>query len=678
MKQVLMKQGTVYLEEVPDPTPEPGYKIVRVSHSCISTGTELSGLKSASMPLWKRALTQPDKVKKALKMLATKGFAKTKSIIQGKLTAGSPTGYSAAGFIDGTSARVACAGAQFANHAEIIQVPENLIVPIPPSLDFASASTVALGGIALQGIRRAQPTLGETFVVIGLGFLGQITGQMLLANGCRVIGMDLDPHRVALAETFGIENRPATEVDGVIITAASASSEVISTAFKLCRKKGRVVLVGDVGLNLKRSDFYQKELDFFISTSYGPGRYDDRYEEKGFDYPIGYVRWTENRNMEEYLRLLSEKKVKISPLIHSIFPIEQVSTAYQSLSETTPKPLLVLLSYPPSANQQKVIVNPEAHPVKKEQIQLAVIGAGGFAKEMHLPNIQTLKQYNLRAVVSRSGHNAKAVAKQFEAGYATTDYQEVLKDPEIDAVLIATRHHLHSSMTLDALRAGKHVLVEKPLALNPEELQQIVDFYASTPDAPILLTGFNRRFSKYGEGIFKAVQRRIYPMILNYRMNAGFLPKEHWVHGEEGGGRNIGEACHIYDLFTYLTNSQVIKIDAHWIPTPTNDNFIAVLTFHDGSIATLTYTSQGSKDYPKEQLEVFVDGKVIVLNDYKSLSSPKLETLLPEKGQKEELVAFAKAIQEGGEWPIPLWQQVQAMEIAFQIESKCKAALHLN
>lgn len=671
-----MKQGTVYLEEVPDPTPEPGYKIVRVSHSCISTGTELSGLKSASMPLWKRAITQPDKVKKALKMLATKGYSKTKSIIQGKLTAGSPTGYSAAGFIDGTSARVACAGAQFANHAEIIQVPENLIVPIPSNLDFASASTVALGAIALQGIRRAQPTLGETFVVIGLGFLGQITGQMLLANGCRVIGMDLDPNRVALAESFGIENRTVSDVDGVIITAASASSEVISTAFKLCRKKGRVVLVGDVGLNLKRSDFYQKELDFFISTSYGPGRYDDRYEEKGFDYPIGYVRWSENRNMEEYLRLLSQKKVNID--FYTTYPVEQAATAYRHLTEATPKPLLVLLSYTPTANKQKVISNPEAKPVKKDQIQLAVIGAGGFAKEMHLPNIQSLKEYNLRAVVSRSGHNAKATAKQFEAGYSTTDYQEVLNDPEIDAVLIATRHHLHTSMTLDALRAGKHVLVEKPLALNPEELQQIVDFYALTPDAPILLTGFNRRFSKYAEGIIKTTQNRINPMILNYRMNAGFLSKEHWVHGEEGGGRNIGEACHIYDLFTYLTNSQVTKVDAHWIPTPTNDNFVANLAFHDGSIATLTYTSLGSKDYPKEQLEVFVDGKVIVLNDYKSLSSPKIETLLPEKGQKEELIAFAKAIRQGGEWPIPLWQQVQAMEIAFQVESKCKAALHLT
>ncbi len=672
MKQVSIKQGNATVEEVPDPTPEPGYHIVRVSHSCISTGTELSGLKQGAMPLWKRALTQPDKVKKALAMFVTKGYSKTKSIIQGKLSFGSPIGYSAAGVILGTNQRVACAGAQFAHHAEIIQVPDNLVIPIPQGLDFPEASTVALGAIALQGVRRAQPTLGETFVVIGLGFLGQLTAQLLQVNGCRVFGMDLDLNRLALAQQFGVETCPVSDVDGVIITAATPSSEVISTAFKLCRKKGRVVLVGDVGLNLKRSDFYQKELDFFISTSYGPGRYDDRYEEKGFDYPISYVRWTENRNMEEYLRLLAQKKIAVHPLIHSVLLIDQVADAYKLLSKTEPKPLLVLLSYPQLEQVKRIIPNPQARPIEKNQIGIALIGAGGFAKEMHLPNIQHLSAYHLRAIVSRSGHNAKAVAKQFEADYCTTDYREVLKDPDIDAVIIATRHHLHASMTLDSLRAGKHVLVEKPLAMNAAELKQIVDFYASIPDAPVLLTGFNRRFSKYAKAIFQTVQKRVSPMVLNYRMNAGFIPLEHWIHGEEGGGRNIGEACHIYDLFTYLTGSPVVRIEAQSIKSSTNDNFIATMTFQDGSIATLTYTSLGSKEHPKEQMEIFVDGKVLVLNDYKALSYPKIESKISEKGQKEELVAFAEAIREGGQWPIPLWQQAQAMEIAFQVEQLLK------
>lgn len=675
MKQVLIKQGAVVLEEVPAPTAEPGYRRVRVSHSCISTGTELSGMKQGAMPLWKRALTQPDKVKKALTMLATKGFSKTKSIIQGKLGSGSPTGYSAAGVVFETGQRVACAGAQFANHAEIIQVPDNLIVPIPQNLDFPEASTVALGAIALQGVRRAQPTLGERFVVIGLGFLGQVTAQLLQVNGCRVFGVDLDPARLALAESFGIDTRPASEVDGVIITAATASSEVVSTAFKLCRKKGRVVLVGDVGLHLKRADFYQKEIDFLISTSYGPGRYDDRYEEKGLDYPIGYVRWTENRNMEEYLRLLSEKKVHIAPLIHSIFPIERVVEAYQTLSVGEPRPLLALLSYPQEGPVKTVIPNRHARPVAKNQIQIALIGAGGFAKEMHLPNLQSLKEFRLRAVVSRSGANAQAVAKQFEADFATTDFHEVLQDPQVDAVLIATRHHLHASLALEALQAGKQVLVEKPLALNRTELEPILRFYETTPDAPLLLTGFNRRFSRYGQALHKIGAKRSGPMILNYRMNAGWLPPQHWVHGPEGGGRNLGEACHLYDLFTFLTGAEVVQVEAQAIPSATRDNFVATMTFQDGSIATLTYTSLGSKDYPKEMMEVFVDGKVILLKDYQSLSEPKIETPLSEKGQREELIAFAKAIREGGPWPIPLWQQVQAMEIAFQVEEKLCAVL---
>lgn len=670
MKQVLIKQGNPLIEEVPAPTQEAGFALVQVSHSCISTGTELSGMKEASASLLKRAMKDPGKVKKALSMLATKGFSKTKSIIQGKLQSGNVVGYTAAGTIVGTTQRVACAGAGCANHAEIIQVPENLMVPIPEALGFAEASTVALGAIALQGVRRAQPTLGETFVVIGLGFLGQVTCQLLQANGCQVFGVDLDPARVEHAERFGISCQipENLEADGVIITAATSSNQVISDAFNRCRKKGRVVLVGDVGLNLKRSDFYKKELDFLISTSYGPGRYDDRYEQKGHDYPLGYVRWTENRNMEEYLRLLAEKKIDISPFIESIFPVDEAQKAYDHLKNTEPKPLLALLSYPETANFERVIPNREASPSSKEQLQIGLIGAGGFAKEVHLPNMQALKEYRLRAVATRSGNNAKATMKQFEANYSTTDPQELFLDEEIDAIIIATRHHNHASLALQALKAGKHVLLEKPLCMNQQELEEILDYYSKTPDAPVLLTGFNRRFSKYAQGIHQLVQKRVSPMVINYRMNAGFIPLEHWVHGEEGGGRNIGEACHIYDLFTFLTGSKVIKVDAQSIKSSTKDNFIASMSFQDGSVATLTYTSLGSKDHPKEQMEIFVDGKVLVMDDYKSLNFPKIETKIAEKGQKEELVAFAKVIKEGGTWPIPLWQQAQAMEIAFQVQ----------
>jgi predicted dehydrogenase/threonine dehydrogenase-like Zn-dependent dehydrogenase len=706
MKQVIIKQGKATIEEVPVPKVESGTVLVQVNHSCISIGTEMSGVKVSGTPLWKRALKQPENVKKVVQMAATQGLSKTRSVISGKLEAGNPTGYSATGVvlevgadIDDLQAgdRVACAGAQCAHHAQIIRVPRNLTVPVPDNLGFPEASTVTLGAIALQGVRRATPTLGESFVVIGLGILGQFTVQMLKANGCRVIGTDLDKERIQLALNLGMDGgiHPTEDneieqvvrltdgigADGVIITAATNSDEVVSTAFNMCRKKGRVVLVGDVGLNLNRADFYQKELDFFISTSYGPGRYDQIYEEQGLDYPVAYVRWTENRNMAEYLRLIAETKLNVKSLIAKTYPLEQAPQAYEALKDSSAKPLMVLLSYPQDTEIKRTIPNPQAAAAGKDKIRMAIIGAGGFAKGMHLPNLQALSEdYHIQAIVSRTGHNAKAVAKQFQANYASTDYEQVLNDKEVDAVLIATRHNLHADMTLRALKAGKHVLVEKPLAINQDELQKIVAFYEnSDATAPILLTGFNRRFSPYARRIQEITKNRSNPMILNYRMNAGYIPLDHWVHTKEGSGRNIGEACHIYDLFTYFTNSKVIEVTAHAIIPKTNhysrhDNFVATMHFEDGSVATLTYTALGTNKYPKEQMEVYVDGKVLVMNDYKSLNivgaaTKGIQSKTMDKGQKQELEMFAKAIKQGGEWAIPLWQQVRAMEIAFDVQN---------
>ena len=711
MKQVLIRQGQAVVEEIPAPQVEPGTVLVRVDHSCISIGTEMSGIKTSSLPLWKRALKQPENVKKVVEMAVSQGVSRTTSVIQGRLSSGQPTGYSAAGTVlevgEGIDdlqpgARVACAGAQCAHHAEIIRVPRNLTVPIPDNLEFGVASTVTLGAIALQGVRRAQPTLGEVFVVLGLGILGQLTAQMLKANGCKVIGTDLDRKRIAIAQQLGMDIGIHPEdgdniqqvarltdglgADGVIITAATPSDEVVSTAFQMCRKKGRVVLVGDVGLNLNRADFYQKELDFFISTSYGPGRYDNNYEEKGLDYPVSYVRWTENRNMAEYLRLVGAGSVAVRPLIAATYSVEQATEAYESLKSEGEKPLMVLLAYPQhqeSSTLVRVVANPTAQPAGAKRIRVALVGAGGFAKGMHLPNLQALAdQYHLQAVMSRTGHNAVATAKQFGANYATTDLNQVLQDPDVDAVIIATRHNLHASMVLEALKAGKPVLVEKPLALTQAELDAIQSFYASTTDEPLplLLTGFNRRFSSYARRIHELVQGRSNPMILNYRMNAGYIPLDNWVHTAEGGGRNRGEACHIYDLFTYLTGSKVVGVEANAIAPKTghysrSDNFVATMTFAEGSIATLTYTALGNKDYPKEQLEVFVDGKVLVLEDYKRLTvhgakAKGIETKFIDKGQKEELASFANALQQGGEWPIPLWQQVQATEISFAVAAQ--------
>jgi predicted dehydrogenase/threonine dehydrogenase-like Zn-dependent dehydrogenase len=707
MKQVLVSGGAVRLDDVPAPQVEPGTVLVQMDHSCISIGTEMSGVKASGLPLWKRALRQPQHVKKVVDMVLADGLAQTRRLVRERMAVELPTGYSGAGVVvavgDGVDEfslgdRVACAGAQCAFHAEVVRIPRNLAVHIPDNVGFDEASSVALGAIALQGVRRAAPTLGETFVVIGLGILGQLTAQILRANGCRVIGIDLDRARIALAENhgmnWGVHPDDADDVvqvaritggagaDGVIITAASPSNAIVSAAFRMCRRKARVVLVGDVGLDLQRADFYAKELDFFISTSYGPGRYDANYEEGGLDYPLAYMRWTEGRNMSEYLRLIAEGAVSLKPMIAAVHPIDEVAIAYGSLQSGADKPLMVLLSYSRQQAEMtsRVLLAPRVSPIGRDIVRIALIGAGGFAKGMHLPNLAELESdYLLRAVVSRTGHNATATGKRFGAEYCATDYREVLADKDVDAVIIATRHDSHASMALEALQAGKHVLLEKPLALTESGVAAIEAFYADGATAkPVLLTGFNRRFSPYAASIAAQVARRSNPMILNYRMNAGYIPLDHWVHGAEGGGRNRGEACHIYDLFTFFTGARVERVQANAISPKTGyysstDNFVASMTFDEGSVATLTYTALGAGEYPKERLDVFVDGTVISLDDYRHMAiagskQKPLTTRTQDKGQKEELRAFARAVRGEAAWPIPLWQQLQATRISFDVE----------
>lgn len=510
----------------------------------------------------------------------------------------------------------------------------------------------------------------------------------------------MDRGRLALAQRLGMHRGVHPEdaddvlqvtrltggmgADGVIITAASPSDEIVSAAFRMCRRKARVVLVGDVGLDVRREDIYAKELDFLVSTSYGPGRYDQRYEEGGLDYPLAYVRWTEARNMEEYLRLIADGRVNVAALITAVRPLDDIEDAYRSLESGSDRPMMVLLAYPGrvDAPQRRIELSPAATaPSRNGVIRVALIGAGGFAKGMHLPNLAALGgQYKLRAVVSRTGHNATLTGKRFHADYCSTDYRQVLDDPEVDAVIIATRHHTHAHLTLEALQAGKHVLVEKPLALNEEELVALERFYGDcTGPKPVLLTGFNRRFSRHAQRIAAMVRARTNPMVINYRMNAGYVPLDHWVHGPEGGGRNKGEACHIYDLFGFITGARVTSIQATPLRPATEyysqaDNFITTLAFDDGSIATLTYTALGNGAYPKEKMDLFVDGMVISLDDFRSLdivgSSKKgLQTRVPEKGQLEELEAFAAAIRGEAHWPIPLWQQAQATRIGISVDN---------
>lgn len=704
MKQVLMKKGTVIVDEIPEPVASKGYVLVKVMYSCISAGTEISGVKSSGESIIKKALN-PEYFKRGLQMLSERGIIQTRDIIKGKFEVGSPLGYSASGVVievgEGITDiqvgdHVACAGAGYANHAEFIEVPRNLIVKIPEGVGFKEASTVTLGVIAMQGIRRANITFGENVAIVGMGILGQLAAQICNAAGARVIAIDLDDRRLDIASKMGASRvlNPKTgkvvdEVikitdgfgaDAVIITAATNSSEPLAQAFQMSRRKGRVVLVGVVDMKINREDMYKKELDFLISTSYGPGRYDTNYEEKGVDYPFHYVRWTENRNMQEYLAMLARNKVNLDNIIERVYDIGQAPEAYEELKSSETKPLMVLLKYDEQAaiKDRKVQTNKE-YQFKNETINVAIVGAGGFAKGMHLPNLQNLNsKYTIHAVMSRTGSNAKAIAVKYGAKYATTDYAEILNDTSVDLVMICTRHDLHAEYAIKAMKQGKAVFVEKPMALNQRQMEDVLKTIEET-NMPYMV-GFNRRFSKYAVEAKKHIDKRINPMIINYRMNAGFIPLDNWVHTEEGGGRIIGEGCHIVDLFNFFTGSEVDSVFVNKI-SPNNqaisnkDNIIASIKYKDGSICTLTYTAIGSKEYAKEYCEIFFDGKTIVIDDYKKITGygvnvVKLDSATSQKGQLEELVEFEKSIRSGAKYAIPIEQLEQTTKLSFIIDSE--------
>jgi predicted dehydrogenase/threonine dehydrogenase-like Zn-dependent dehydrogenase len=705
VKQVLIRGGGVVVEDVPAPKVDARGLLVRAEYSCISVGTELSSVAMSGLPLYRRALRQPEHAKRVLEIARDEGFHRTVKRVRGMLQAGVPAGYSTAGVVlevgsevEGFAPgdRVACAGAGFANHAEIVSVPVNLAVRIPDGVTTPDAATVTLGAIALQGMRRVEPTLGETVVVLGLGILGQLASQLLRAGGCRVIGVDVDPGRVTLAQACGaphgivsttedvVERTHALTdgfgADAVLITATTSDSDAVSEAFRCCRKKGRVVLVGDVGLDLRRGDMYEKELDFRISTSYGPGRYDPVYELGGHDYPIGYVRWTENRNMWEYLRQLATGAVRLAELAPRTYPVDAAPDAYAALRRDTERPLLALLSYPEREEARATKVRLRAVPPSTGRIGVALVGAGSFAQGTHVPNLLRLRdRFELRAVVSRTGSTAKAVADRAEAAYATTEVEDALADDAVALVLVSTRHDSHAELALRALRAGKHVFVEKPLALTERELVEIEGFYGEQPDGPLLVTGFNRRFSPAARRMRELLANRATPLVADYRMNAGFLPRDHWVHGPEGGGRNVGEACHVYDLFVFLTGSTVtdevaaVGIGAGAPRLGASDNFSAVVRFDEGSVCTLTYTALGVREYPKERLDVFADRMVLSLDDYRSLAvagrrAAGWKAATQQKGHREELEALASALAEGGPWPITLEEQLAATRISFAVE----------
>lgn len=686
MKQAFVTRNGVICENVPEPPLKSHGVLVDVKYSCISAGSEMGLVRTNRKSLVKRVAENPKKlIPKAMNVFRTRGTMGLKNAVE-NATSRKNVGYTAAGIVRESNSesfvtgdRVAIFGIGYANHAAVDSVPVNMCAHIPDGVSFEEASTAAVGCIAMQGVRRLEPVQGETIVVMGLGIMGILAAQMLKSKGCRVIGIDLNVERMALAKKLGCDEvlhgskenlikqvemlTNGVGADGVLFAAATHSSAPMSNCFKMLRRKGRFVLLGVSGMEINRADIYAKELDFKIATSYGAGRYDNKYEEDGADYPSECVRWTENRNMEEYLREIADGHINVKEMIQAVLPIEEVNQAYQDLEKPN-APLISLLKYEKEESSTKVVLKPNANtPKKGEVIRYAVIGAGNFVRSMHLPNLEQMKdKFYLRAVMSRTGANASVLANIYGAEYFTNSLRDVLDDPEIDMVFICTRHDLHAPLAIEAMKAGKAVFVEKPAAVSSEQLKALQQTCEET-GMPYFV-GFNRRFSDYVKAIRKVTDQRKSPLHIVYTMNAGLLPKEHWTHSKAGGGRIVGEGCHIIDTLSSVVGKKIIHysfdaihdVDGFYSP---HDNVSLTLYFEDDSVATMLYLSQGSASLQKETMKICWEGKSITLNDYCSIQSDgvrvrKLKSSAPLKGHKQELLAFREAIVNGTKYPIEL------------------------
>lgn len=595
---------------------------------------------------------------------------------------------------------VACAGAGKANHADYIVVPRSLVCKVPLECDLKAASSTTIGTIALQGVRRADPKIGERIAVIGLGLLGQITVQLLRANGCQVIGMDLSENRVTRAksqgliagansaETFKQLVKDFTEAQGVdrtLITAATSSNAVANLAMEITRRKGCVIIVGDIGLQLERAQFYRKEIDLLMSTSYGPGRYDNNYEEKGVDYPFAYVRWTLNRNMQAYLNLIKNNQININVLIDRVCPIQNAPGLYQELAANAEPPLGVVLEYSEDTRNlpepaDATWIKPRAHRNRQtDRINYVLVGAGAFGTSMLVPQMEKCRdKFFLRGVVSRDAVRAGNYVRQQGLELLASDLNVVLADPSIELLVIATRHCEHATQVIAGLRAGKHIFVEKPLALSWNELDEINRVYTDLNESPLLQVGFNRRFSPAMQKLKETLKDRRSPLMINYRLNGGYIVLDHWIQTEQGGGRNLGEACHMYDCFRFLADAPIKSIQAKAInpgnlPYLPSDNFMATLSYEDGSIATLTYTALGPKQgLPKERIEVFCDGEAYILDDYKLLTRASDGQTLwsgeTDKGHFTELEQLGLAINNNLPAPIPYQEIIETTAVSLYIE----------
>ena len=706
MRQAFLYKGNIITREVPIPSVRQGYALIRTEYSCISAGTEITSVKSSGKSLLKRIIERPKLLKRGIKMIKNRGFRVVFNTIKSTNGSGfgNAIGYSASGIVMNasnldnnlkTGQRVAIVGAMYASHAEYNITPRNLIIPVPDCVSLEDASTAALGSIAMQGYRQLSPNPGDTVVVMGIGFIGQLTVQMLLASACTVIGIDINQGRMDIAQkAYNIPVLNGSDpmlpekvymltdgkgADGVIFTAATTSSSPMSSCFKMLRKKGRFVLVGVSGMEIKREDIYQKEIDFRISTSYGPGRYDKTYEEQGIDYPYEYVRFTERRNMEAYLDMIAKGVLSISDMSISINDIDNAGKAYEELQKSDP-PMVSLLHYGEKNHSagQNIILKEDCSD-HTGAVVCALIGAGNYAKNIHLPNMSEVPdKFYLKAVMNRSAVSAASVANQYNAEYYTTNIDDILNDSGIQLVLICTRHDSHARYAIKAMRAGKHVFVEKPPAVNLDELNELMQTIKET--GKFFLVGYNRRFSKYAKKIKSCIENRQGKLFIEYTMNAGYIPYDHWVHTSQGGGRIIGEGCHIIDLFIYLVGSEIENISTNKLYFTknyyrSNDNLSATLTFKDGSIAVLNYFSVGSKALSKEMMRILFDGKEIVLDDYMNLMGNgikvrKLNNSEPDKGQKNLLKILYDSVKGNNPYPIPLNEIWQTSIATFLIDNQ--------
>lgn len=685
MKQLIQnfKNGELYVDDLPWPALNEGYVLVSNHYSLISAGTEKTSVSTAQASLIGKAKKRPDLVKQVIQNYKKEGLKATIEKVKTKLDSLKALGYSSAGVVLASmdtgnkfqpGDRVACAGLGYASHAEIVCVPQNLVAKIPDNVDTIDASYTTLGSIALQGIRQANPKLGENICVIGLGLLGQITCQVLRANGCNVFGVDVSKRMVEMVNSLNFAKAlergdPNLMVaaqnftngygfDCVIITAAGPTNDPVELSAQILRKKGCVVMVGAVKMDIPRDpDFYQKELELKMSCSYGPGRYDTVYEEQGNDYPYAYVRWTEQRNMEAFLGLLASKTIDLKPLTTHTFAIDDAVKAYDLiLGKVKENYVGIILSYPAEKATKTTEVKVNSLPVQK--FNTGFIGAGSFAQSYLLPNA---KQYSsLDTVVTRNGMNAKNVAVKFGFNKASSEPTDILKNAGINTVFIATQHDTHASYVINCLKKDKKVFVEKPLAISQDELEKVIETYSSLEN-PALLVGFNRRFadvSVHAKEVFKKVGE---PLVMNFRVNAGFIPKDHWTQTSAGGGRIIGEGCHFIDLMQFLTGAEPVKVYAECISTESskiknNDNVAITIKFSDGSVGNLVYTANGDKALPKEHFEIFGGNTVFIINDFQQgllfQNNQKKVIKNSGKGHRQEVKAFYDAIAGGSPMPI--------------------------